>query len=61
LLTDDALGEWLVLEGGEAEVANLDAAGGPSDEDVVTLQVPVDHWRHPGVKEQQPLSNKKKI
>ncbi len=60
LLTNDALGEWLVLEGGEAEVANLDAAGGPSDEDIVTLQVPVDHRRHPGVKEQQPLTKIKK-
>ena len=35
--TYDTLCEWLVLEGGEPQVSDLDAAGGTSDEDVVAL------------------------
>ena len=50
---DHGLGEALVLERGQAEVAYLDAAGGSGDEDVITLQVSVDHGRDAGVQEQQ--------
>ncbi len=53
--TNDALGEGLVLERGEAQVSNLDAAGGPGDEDIVALEVPMDDRWHPGVEEQQAL------
>ena len=43
--TDDALGERLVLERRQAEVADLHGAGGAGDEDVVTLEVAVDDGR----------------
>ena len=43
--TDDALGERLVLERRQAEVADLDGAGGAGDEDVVALEVAVDDGR----------------
>ena len=42
---DDALGERLVLERRQAEVADLHGAGGAGDEDVVALEVAVDDGR----------------
>ncbi len=49
VLTYDGLCERLVLQGGKAEVADLDGAGGACDEDVVALQVAVDDRRGPRV------------
>jgi hypothetical protein len=51
VLTYDGLCERLVLQGGEAEVADLDGAGGACDEDVVALQVAVDDRRGSRVQE----------
>ena len=51
--TNNALGKWLVLERGQAEVTNLHRAGRTSDEDIVTLEVTVDHGRSATVEEQQ--------
>jgi len=51
--TNDTLGKRLVLERGEAEVTDLNGSSRTSDEDVVTLEVAVDHWRRSTVKEQQ--------
>ena len=49
--TYDALGEGGPLERGQAQVPDLHGARGAGDEDVVTLQVPVDDGRGPGVQE----------
>lgn len=54
-LTYHTLGKGRSLEGGQAQVANLYRASGPSDEDIITLEVPVDDGGCPGVQEQQPL------
>lgn len=55
--TYDALGKGGPLEGSQAQVSNLDRSGRSGDEDVVTLEVPVDNGRRPGMKEVQPLQN----
>ena len=54
---DDGLGERLVPEGGEAQVADLDRARGACDEDVVALEVPVDDGRGARVEEVEPLED----
>lgn len=55
--TYDALGKGGPLECSQAQVSNLDRSGRSGDEDVVTLEVPVDDGRRPGMKEMQPLQN----
>lgn len=55
--TYDALGKGGPLEGSQTQVSNLDRSGRSGDEDVVTLEVPVDDGRRPGMKEVQPLQN----
>ncbi len=52
-LTDDALGEAGSLERGQAQVPDLYAPRGARDEDVVTLQVPVDDGGGPSVQKVQ--------
>lgn len=52
-LTDHTLGEGGSFERGQTQVPDLDAARGPRDEDVVTLQVPVDDGRSACVQEVQ--------
>lgn len=49
--TDDALGKRGSLQRGQAQVADLHGACGARDEDVVTLQVPVDDGRRSCVQE----------
>lgn len=49
--TYDTLGEGGPLQRGQAQVADFHGARGPRDEDVVTLQVPVDDGRRSGVQE----------
>ena len=55
VLTYDTFSKGLVLEGGEAEVPDLDTAGGTGDEDVVALEVPVNHRGLPRVQEYKAL------
>lgn len=55
--TYDTLCKRSPLESGEAKVTNLDRASGPSDEDVVTLEVTVDDGRRPGMKEVKPFKD----
>ena len=50
-LTDDGLCERLVLQGREAEIADLDGSRRAGDEDVVALEVAVDDGRRPRVQE----------
>lgn len=52
-LTDHTLGEGGSFERGQTQVPDLHAARGPRDEDVVTLQVPVDDGRSACVQEVQ--------
>lgn len=49
--TNDTLGKGGPLQRGQTQVADLYRACGPRDEDVVTLQVPVDDGRRSGVQE----------
>ena len=55
--TDNTPGVGLVLERGEPQVADLDAAGGAGDEDVVALEVAVDDGRGAGVQEVEALED----
>ena len=57
LLTDDTLGEGGPLESSKSKVTNLHRARGTSDEDVVTLEVPVDDGGGPGVQEVETLQD----
>ena len=56
-LTYHAFSKGCSLEGGQAQVADLHRPCGPSDKDVVTLEVPVDDGGRPGVQEQQALQD----
>lgn len=49
--TDDTLGKGGPLQCGQAQVTDFHRACGPRDEDVVTLQVPVDDGRRSSVQE----------
>lgn len=55
--TYDTLGKRSPLESGKAQVADLDGSGGPSDENVVTLEVTVDDGRRPGMKKVKPFQD----
>lgn len=55
--TYDTLGKGGSLEGGQAQVANLDRARGARDEDVVTLEVAVDDGGRASVQEMQTLED----
>ena len=55
--TDDTLGKGLVLESGEAQVSDLNGAGGARDEDVVTLEVAVDDRGCARMEEEQALQD----
>lgn len=55
--TYDTLGKRSPLESGEAQVTDLDGSRGPGDEDVVTLEIPVDDGRRPGMKEMKPFQD----
>lgn len=55
--TYDTLGKRSPLESSEAQVTDLNRSGGPSDEDVVTLEVTVDDWRRPCMKEVKPFQD----
>jgi len=52
-LTNNTFGEGFVLESGKAKVTDLHRPCCTSNEDVITLQVTMYHWRSPAVKEQQ--------
>ena len=51
--TNNTLGKRLVLECGKTEITDLNRSCRTSDKDIVALEVTVDHWRSPTVKEQQ--------
>jgi len=53
LHTNDTLGKRLVLQCSKAEVADLDWPCWTGDKDVIALEITVNHWRRPAVKEQQ--------
>jgi len=53
LHTNDTLGKRLVLQRSKAEVADLDWPCWTGDKDVIALEIAVNHWRRPAVKEQQ--------
>lgn len=55
--TYDTLGKGGPHKSGQSQVTYLDRACGACYEDVVTLQVPMDYWRSPGVKEVKPLQD----
>lgn len=55
--TYDTLGKRSPLESGEAQVTDLNGSSGPSDKDVVTLEVTVDDWRRPCMKEVKPFQD----
>lgn len=55
--TYDTLGKRSPLESGKAQITNLDRSSGPSDEDVVTLEVTVDDGGRPGMKEVKPFQD----
>lgn len=55
--TYDTLGKGGSLEGGQAQVTNLDRARGARDEDVVTLEVAVDDGGRASVQEMQTLED----
>lgn len=57
LLTNDTLGKGGSHKSGQSQVPYLDGACGAGYEDVVTLEVPVDYWRSPGVKEVKALQD----
>lgn len=56
-LTNDTFSERGTFESGESQIPNLDRAGGARDEDVVTLQVPVDDGRRSRVQEVKPFQD----
>ena len=45
-LTYHTFGKRRSFKGGQTQVTNLHRAGGPSDEDVVTLEVTCQLWHH---------------
>ncbi|KAA8591088.1 hypothetical protein FQN60_002031 [Etheostoma spectabile] len=55
--TYDTLGKGGPHKSGQSQVTYLDRACGACYEDVVTLQVPMDYWRSPGVKKVKPLQD----
>ena len=57
LLTNATLGVRFSQNGGEAEVANLDLALVSIDENVVTLEISVDHWRAKAVEIEKASQN----
>ena len=57
MLTYNTLGKGGPLESSQSQVTNLHRARGPSDEDVVTLEVPVDDGGGPGVQEVEALQD----
>lgn len=56
-LTYHTFGKRCSFKGGQTQVANLHGAGGPGDEDVVTLEVAVDDGGRPRMQEQQALQD----
>lgn len=56
-LTNDTFSERGTFESGEPKISNLDGADGPGDEDVVTLEVPVDDGRRACVQEVKPFED----
>lgn len=56
-LTNDTFGKGGPLEGGQAQVSDLDGAGGAGDEDVVALEVSVDDGWGSRVKEVEAFEN----
>lgn len=56
-LTYYTFGKRCSFQGGQTQVANLHGAGGPGDEDVVTLEVSVDDGGSPCVQKQQALQD----
>lgn len=50
-LTNDTFSKRGTFQSGQSQIPNLDGAGGTRDEDVVTLEVPVDDGGRPRVQE----------
>lgn len=57
LLTNDTFSKWGTFESGEPQISDLNRASGAGDEDVVTLEVPVDDGGSACVKEVKPLED----
>lgn len=55
--TYHTLGKRSPLESSKAQVTDLYRSGGPSDEDVVTLEVTVNDRRRPRMKEVKPFQD----
>lgn len=55
--TNDTFSKRGTFESGQPQIAYLDGAGGAGDEDVVTLEVPVDDGRSAGVQEVKPFED----
>lgn len=56
-LTNDTFSKRGTFKSGETQIPNLDRASGARDEDVVTLQVPVDDGRRSRVQEVKPFQD----
>lgn len=56
-LTNDTFSKRGTFQSGQSQIPNLDGAGGARDEDVVTLQVPVDDGGRPRVQEVEPFQD----
>lgn len=56
-LTNDTFSKRGTFKSGESQIPNLDRACGARDEDVVTLQVPVDDGRRSRVQEVKPFQD----
>lgn len=57
LPTYDTFSKRSTFEGGQPQISYLDGAGGAGDEDVVTLEVPVDDGRGACVQEVKPFED----
>lgn len=55
--TNDAFSKRGTFKRGQPQVSDLDGAGGAGDEDVVTLEVPVDDGRSARVQEVKPFED----
>ena len=55
--TYDTFGKWLVLQCGQPQVPNLHWACGTRDENIVTLEIPMNDWRGTSVQEVQPFQD----
>lgn len=56
-LTNHTFSKRGTFKSGESQIPDLDRAGGARDEDVVTLQVPVNDGRRPRVQEVEPFQD----